>query len=286
VPPRRARFSGSEAEPNEFRSLVPLQIALAAISTAAFIAAGAVCSLDWADRAQILESLRLRKEIVVPQGRAILGLAIFGIVAGIPAALGLVPGLILVPLAGLLIVNFARVRLNEDAEGSSDARWLAVLGISAVSLATRFDTLDTGAVQGAQSVLGPSVLIQPAESALLTLLALAAGLVSALFVGYRAKPLPEQVRIGVDPVLRWGETALAASLITAAAAGPSIAVVGDGPLDLRLGLAVAASFLFGLACTAGVSYLRRHAGRLPERPLLLGCAAISSATLMLQLLLV
>lgn len=263
---------------------MPLQIALAAVSSAAFIAAGAVSSPEWANRRQILASLRLRKQILVPQGRWLLGLAIFGIVTGIPSALGLIPGLILVPFGGLVIVHYVRTRLAENYGG--DVRWLAVLGLCSVSLASRLEAIDTTAIQGAQAVLGPSILIRPFESAVFTALALIAGLVSAVFVVSRSEPLTDQVSVGVEPLLRWGETALAVSLVSAAAAGPSIAVLGRGPFDLMLIAAVGASTIFGLACTAGVSYLRRHANRVPERSLLIGTAGLATLSLFLQLLIV
>ena len=263
---------------------MPLQIALAAASTAAFIAAGAVSSPEWANRKQILASLRSRKQVLVPQGRWLLGLAVFGIVTGIPSALGLIPGLILVPFGGLVTVNYVRMRLAETKGG--DVKWLAVLGLCSVSLASRLEAIDTTAIQGAQAVLGPSILIRPFESAVLTSLALIAGLVSAVFVVSRYEALPDQVSTGVEPVLRWGETALAVSWISAAAAGPSIAVLGRGPFDLMLVAAVAASTVFGLACTSGVSFLRRHASRVPERSLLIATAGLATVSLLLQLLIV
>lgn len=263
---------------------MPLRFALAAVSTAVFIAAGAVSSSEWTNRRQILASLRSRRHVPVPQGRWLLGLAIFAIVMGIPSALGLIPGLILVPFGGLVIVTYVRRRLSDS--GGGDLRWLAVLGICSISLAARFEALDTAALQGAQAVLGPSLLIQPFESALFAILALIAGLVSALFVVSRSDPLPEQLSTGVEPVLRWGETALAVSLVSTAAAGPSIAVLGRGPFDLMLVAAVAASTLFGLACTAGVSYLRRHSSRVPERSMLMGTAGLATISLLLQLLVV
>jgi hypothetical protein len=211
-------------------------------------------------------------------------MAIFGIVTGIPSALGLIPGLILVPFGGLVVVTYVRRRLSE--KGGGDLRWLAVLGLCYISLASRFETIDTAALQGAQAVLGPSVLIRPFESALFALFALIAGLLSALFVVSRSEPLPDQLSDGVEPVLRWGETALGVSLISAAAAGPSIAVLGRGLFDLMLVVAVAASTLFGLACTAGVSYLRRHVSRVPEKSLLIGTAGLAAISLLLQLLVV
>ena len=212
----------------------------------------------------------------------LLGLAFFGIVTGIPSALGLIPGLILVPFGGLLIVTYVRRRLLESSGG--DLRWLAVLGLCSVSLASRLEAVDTAAIQGAQAVLGPSILIRPFESALFTLLALIAGLVSALFVVSRSEPSSEELPMAIESVLRWAETALAVSLVSAAAAGPSIAALGQGPFDLLLVGAVAGSTIFGLACTAGVSFLRRHTARVPERPLLMAAAALAVMTLFLQLL--
>ncbi len=245
------------------------------------MAAAVLGSPEWARRREILSTFRTKVEVDQVQGRSLVGLAVLSAAGGIPAALGFLPVAVFVPFGGLVVMSMVRYRLSSTTPGREMA-WLAILGVAASALYARFETVDTQAVLGAQAVLGPALLVAPFASGLLTGLAGAAGLVSCVFHIARGPAFKDELAPGVDPLLRWLQTGLAAALIAAALAGPSIAMLARGPLDGRMALAVAASTLSLLTAVVAVSYSARWLHRLPEKPALISCAAIVALCLLAQ----
>ncbi len=210
-----------------------------------------------------------------------MALAVFSAAGGIPAALGFLPVAVFVPLGGLVLMSLVRHRLSKSTPGS-EVTWLGILGVATVAIYARFQTLDTQSVLGAQAVLGPALLVAPYASAVLAGLAGAAGLMSCIFHVARGPSFTGELAEGVDPLLRWLQTGLAASVVAAAVAGPSIAMLASGPLDGRTMLSVAASSLFLLIAVVAVSLSRQWVERIPERPALVSCAGIAVFSLLAQ----
>lgn len=251
------------------------------IATAAVLTAAALGSPEWGRRHEILATFRTKVEVDQVQGRSLFGLAVLSAAGGIPAALGFLPVAVFVPFGGLVVMSMVRRRLSRTSPGREVA-WLAILGVAAIAIYARFETLDTQAVLGAQAVLGPALLVAPFASGLLTGLAGAAGLVSCVFHVAGGPALKDEMAAGVDPLLRWLQTALAAAVIAAAIAGPSIAILASGPLGGRMMLSVAASTVFLLIAVVAVSFSRRWLPRLPEKPALISSAAIVALCLLGQ----
>ena len=251
------------------------------IATAAVLAAAAVGSPEWGRRREILASFRTKVEVDEIQGRSLMALAIFSAAAGVPAAIGLLPVVVLVPLGGLVVMSMVRHRISRTPAGN-DYVWLAILGVCAVAISARFQTLDTQAILGAQAVLGPAFLVAPYASALLAGLSAAAGLISCVFHVATGPVFTKDLAVGMDPLLRWLQTALATAVIAASAVGPSIAILSSGPLDIRTMLLVTASTAFLLIAVAGVSFARRWTHQVPERPALISCAVVAGLCLLAQ----
>ncbi|MBW3588034.1 MAG: hypothetical protein KY429_01270 [Actinobacteria bacterium] len=256
-------------------------LAVAVIATAAVLAAAAVGSPEWGRRREILASFRTKVEVDEIQGRSLMALAVFSAAAGVPSAIGLLPVVVLVPLGGLVVMSMVRHRLSRTS-GGNDHAWLAVLGVCAIAISARFQTLDTEAILGAQAVLGPTLLVAPYPSALLAGLAAAAGFISCTFHVATAPAFTKDLAVGMDPLLRWLQTALAATVIAASVAGPSVAILSSGPFDLRMMLLVMASTIFLLVAVAGVSFARHWTHRIPERPALISCAVVAGLCLLAQ----
>lgn len=251
------------------------------IATAAVLAAAAVGSPEWRRRREILASFRSRVEVDEIQGRSLISLAVFSAIGGVPAAIGLLPVVVLVPLGGLVVMSMVRHRISRTG-GGSDHAWLAILGVCAIAISARFQTLDAEAILGAQAVLGPTFLVAPYPSALLAGLAAAAGLISCTFHVATGPVFTKDLAVGMDPLLRWLQTALATTVIAASVAGPSVAILSSGPFDLRMMLLVAASTAYLLVAVAGVSFARRWTHRIPERPALISCAVVAGLCLLAQ----
>ena len=256
-------------------------LAVAVLATAAVLSAAAVGSPEWGRRREILASFRGKVEIDEIQGRSLMALAVFSAIGGVPAAIGLLPVVVLVPLGGLVVMSMVRHRISRT-RGGNDHAWLAILGICAIAISARFQTLDTQAILGAQAVLGPTFLVAPYASALLTGLAAAAGFISCIFHVSTAPLFTKDLAVGMDPLLRWLQTALATTVIAASVAGPSVAILSSGPLDLRMMLLVTASTAFLLIAVVGVSFVRRWTDRVPEKPALISCAVVAGLCLLLQ----
>ncbi len=256
-------------------------LAVAVIATAAVLAAAAVGSPEWGRRREILASFRTKVEVDEIQGRSLMTLAVFSGIGGVPAAIGLLPVIVLVPLGGLVVMSMVRHRLSRTQAGSDHA-WLAILGVCAIAISARFETLDTEAILGAQAVLGPTFLVAPYPSALLAGLAAAAGFIGCTFHVATGPVFPKDLAVGMDPLLRWFQTALATTVIAASVAGPSVAILSSGPFDLRMLLLVTASTAFLLIAVTGVSYARRWTHRVPEKPALISCAVVAGLCLFAQ----
>ena len=228
----------------------------------------AVLSPEWPNREQILVHVRNRVSFDTPQGRGIFALIPFGIFAGIPAALGLIPANIMVLLGALVACMVARAYLSHtdrsDVGGWTPAHgWFLALAWSILALPLHVNSMNLVDALAAQTALGPAPLASgPAASAALWA-ALLAGLVAASGWSQGQRKIaypPSPSHDAIDAVARWGECALAASAVAAVVWGPSLGALVAGPVSgAALGTA-AISFLVTMIAVGAASYCRRFMG--------------------------
>ncbi|MDQ3940307.1 MAG: hypothetical protein M3238_03035, partial [Actinomycetota bacterium] len=116
---------------------------------------------------------------------------------------GLVPGPIVAVVGGLALITFGRVVFVDRISSAVAAAALAVIAGALGIGALRWGTLELAGLVGAQSVLGPTVLVGPTAAAVAAGVALVAAL-GALGVWLTAMPpesRAEWVWSGLEAVL-------------------------------------------------------------------------------------
>jgi hypothetical protein len=88
-----------------------------------------------------------------------------GVVIALGYLLGLVPGPIVAVVGGLALVTFGRGLLCRRGDEALAGAALAVIAGALGVAALRWETLDLAAIRGIQSVLGPTVLVEPSAAA-------------------------------------------------------------------------------------------------------------------------
>ena len=229
-------------------------------STAILVFFSAISSAEWSKRRG-----PARVVLSATGGRGILGLIVVVTLVGIPAAVGLVPGSLLVVMGALATVTWARALLAfPGTRTRMSFVWLAAVWWSLLPAAITLRTFDVLGIQAAYAVFGP--LGGGSASALLRMIALVAGTVAA--AGW-VNSLPAMWVASGDPgpledLLRWGHSALAAAAVSATLFGPSVGSLVYGPRNPAAFAAAGASGAVTLACAVSVSLLRRI-GRLERR---------------------
>ena len=175
-----------------------------------------------------------------------------------------------------------RKRVQGPAAGAiwaSPYVWFVVLCWTVAAPALFARTFSLQHKLALEVVLGPMPLTGSlTESAALALLTvpglLAASFWSSSLHRVQGSETSQEGKNGVDSLLRWGETALAASIVAAPLWGPSLGALVLAPIDGQTGRRVAVSF--GITCVAVAisSFLRRYASQ-PARGVLLVCAGLS-----------
>jgi hypothetical protein len=232
----------------------------------------AVASPEWPNREQLLAHARARASFDTPQGRGIFSLIPFGVFAGIPAALGLIPANIMVLLGSLVACMVARAYLSNAHEtgvgGWTPAHgWFLALTWAILALPLHVSSMDLVDAVAAQTALGPSTLgTGPITSAAMWV-ALLAGLVAAS--GWSqgqlklARPVSD-ANDAIDSFARWGESALAATAVAGVIWGPSLGSLVAGPVTMGTVGTASLSFLVSLIAVGAVSYCRRFVGHSSE----------------------
>jgi hypothetical protein len=167
----------------------------------------------------------------------------------------LVPGPVIALIGALALVTFGRSLVAPPAESALDAAALAVVAASLLAGALRWGTLDLAEIRGAQTVLGPTVLLGPAGAAVAVWMAAGVGVVA--LAEWEAFP-GRQHRLD----LFWWvtETLLGALALVSIFWGPEIAGAAEGSsLGTSLGTWFAATVVVSGAAL-GISYLLRATG--------------------------
>ncbi|HEX2053693.1 MAG TPA: hypothetical protein VHJ78_08225 [Actinomycetota bacterium] len=248
----------------------------------------AAASPEWSDREQLIVHVRNRASFDTPQGRAIFALIPFGVIAGIPAALGLIPANAMVLLGALVACMVARAYLSrperDDVGGWTPAHgWFLALAWSILAVPLHVNSMDLVDAVAAQTALGPAPLFfGPAGSAAMWV-ALLAGLLAASgwSQGQRKLSRPASPENdAVDAVSRWGESALAATAVSGVIFGPSLGALVAGPIDGRTLGIVSISFVVTMLAVAGVSYCRRFVGHPAQWGFAAGAAMLAMTAMM------
>lgn len=159
------------------------------------------------------------------------GLTVFGVVIGIPIALGLVDTPMLSLLAAPLCCMAASwLGTGDLRQGLSSVAWFAVLAWCAAVPYLVVGSVSATAPSAMQAVLGPLPFNQgPAKSASLVLALGVGSLVAARWVA----SLP--MRTGaLGSLVRWGISALAGAVVFGASVGPGLGGIAYGRVDLRV----------------------------------------------------
>lgn len=246
----------------------------------------ALASPEWSRRAQILALPKVSFDTA--QGRLLFGLVPFGVALGIPAALGLISANVLALLSAMISCMLGRdflAKTHDQHFGWSPAHsWFAVLSWSILALPLHVDSLDLQQVVAAQAALGPGPLYFGGASAAFWL-ALLAGLVAAAGWSQDQVRLPTTTVASsdsaADMIARWGESALAATAVTAMLWGPSLGALVSGPINERTVGFVALSFAVTCAAVAAVSYARRFITPATQLPLAAGAGAVAALAMLL-----
>ena len=177
--------------------------------------------------------------------------------AGIVLAAGYVAGLVGGPLTAvvgaLALITFGRILLASPEEGILDAAALALFSAALLTGALRIGSLDLTEIRGAQTVLGPTLLLGPRAAAAATWAAAVAGTLALAeweaFPGTRERAA----------VAWWvAETLLGALALVSIFWGPEIAGADEGTsLAATAGSWAAATGVVTLIAL-GTSYLIRR----------------------------
>lgn len=218
-----------------------------------------------------MSDARVKASFDTPQAKALFGLIPFGILLGVPAALGLVPGNLLVVLGALMACMVARGFLSgpEDIEaGWTGSRgWFLPLAWSIAVFPLYANSFDLREAIAVQAVLGPAPLNSGGPASAALWLAFAVGLFSA--AGWSealpriSRPVSPANR-AVDSIARWGESALASASVAGVVWGPSVGALISGPVDGAAARRVGISFGITCAAVAAVSFSRRFLARMPQ----------------------
>jgi hypothetical protein len=182
---------------------------------------------------------------------------------------GLVPGPVIAIVGALALVTFGRSLVAPREEAVLDAAALALVAASLLAGALRWGTLDLDEIRGAQTVLGPTVLLGPRGAAVAAWLAAGAGVLA--LAEWEAFPGGK-----LGPGLFWWvtETLLGALALVSVFWGPEIAGADEGSsLAIGLGTWFAATAIVG-GTALGISYLVRRV-RVRSRTGLLLVSAIA-----------
>lgn len=223
------------------------------------------------------------------QGRLLFGLVPFGVALGIPAALGLISANLLALLSAMIACMLGRdflAKTHDEHFGWTPAHgWFAVLSWSILALPLHLESMDLDQVVAAQTALGPGPLYFGAGASAAFWLAMLAGLVAAAGWSQDLARLPTNTMgsqdTGADMVARWGESALAATAVTAILWGPSLGALVSGPVNGRTIGMVAASFAVTCAGVAAVSYGRRFITPRTQLPLAAGAGSVAVVAMFL-----
>lgn len=237
---------------------------LALAATAVLIALAAAAAPERG--LQTWRIARRRALFDIGSAPAVLAVAILGVALGIPAALGLVPGLAVTLVGALVAAMVGRVVLaGRTAPGSAlAAGWLVVLSWCLLAGTLRYETGDLELALSAQVIIGPGPLAGNPSAIGASVLAAVVGLFAA---GMWAATLPSlegsPEHAALDSVLRWGESALAGAAVAATVWGPSLGALTMSSSQPGLAVRVAISFLATAAGVTAASALRRIRDRVP-----------------------
>ena len=92
--------------------------------------------------------------------------------------LGMVPGPVIAVVGALALVTFGRILLAPRVEAALDAAALALFSAALLAGALRWGTLDLAEIRGAQTVLGPTVLLGPLDLAIAVCVTAGAGVLA------------------------------------------------------------------------------------------------------------
>lgn len=152
---------------------------------------------------------------------------------------GLVPGAIVSLVGGLALITFGRALLLDRGATAVSGAALAITAGALGIAALRWGTLSLGSLVGAQSVLGPTILVGPEASAVASGVALGAALVASAAWAVEPSGVDRASRIwaGFEGVL----AVLAAALVFAApGTGGGVAELFSEPAEIALTAAVVA----------------------------------------------
>jgi hypothetical protein len=169
--------------------------------------------------------------------------------------LGAVPGPVVAIVGALALVTFGRILLAPRAEAALDAAALGLLSAALLAGALRWGTLDLGEIRGAQTVLGPTLLLGPRDVAIAVWIAAGAGVVA--LAEWEAFPADGD---RADRFWWVTETLLGALALVAVFWGPEIAGPDEGE-DLGVAIATWAGMTAAVTVTAlVVSFVLRRVG--------------------------
>lgn len=198
------------------------------------------------------------------------GTRVAGAVLMIGYLSGLVPGAIVSLVGGLALITFGRALLIDRTGTAVSGAALAITAGSLGVAALRWGTLSLESVVGAQSVLGPTILVGPEAPAVASGVALGAALVAS--ATWAAEPA------GIDrPSRLWSRfegvlAVLAAALVFAApGTGGGIGELFSSPTEIGVTVAVAA------IGSAAVVFAPRVLGSIKARWMFLAASAVAVA---------
>jgi cytosine/uracil/thiamine/allantoin permease len=188
--------------------------------------------------------------------------------------LGAVPGPVMAVVGALALVTFGRLLITDREEAALDAAALALLAAALLVGALRWRTLDLAEIRGAQTVLGPTLLLGPQTVAIAMGIAASAGTIA--LAEWEAFPRGGDV---VDRFWWVSETLLGGLALVSIFWGPEIAGGSEGA---SLALTVGSWIGFSLAATIAallISFgLRRLGHRARAAVLLVVLIALVVAT--------
>ena len=238
-------------------------------------------------RKEVFKLFRPRNDVKVAfpltQPRLVVALAALGVVMGLAIAGGAAPGSIFFVLAAMGACTVSRVLISGKPAGAS-ALWIITMGWSMLTGASRFGTTDLGEIAGAQSVLGPAVLLRPTLATGVSVAAVLIGSIAGVFWIQTSPRIEGEEGHLVDTALRWGETALVAFGFAALAFGPIAGGLAYGPYEPEMLLRTGGSLAAAVAALIIVSWFRRAFRRFEGKRAAAFFGPLSFATLIVILL--
>ena len=181
------------------------------------------------------------------------GTRVAGVVLILGYLSGLVPGQIVSLVGGLALVTFGRMLLLDRRDTAVAGAALAIAAGSFGIAALRWGTLSLETLVGAQSVMGPTILVGPEAPALASGAALGAAIVAIAAWSTQPAGLDRRGRV-------WGRVeaivaVLAATLVFASpGSGGSLSELFGDPVEL---VAPAATIAIGAALVVGAPKVLR-----------------------------